>query len=497
LGKDGGEIDLSRIAPAFAVPGEEVRWPLAVPWISRRPIRLIAADGAVRLDRGDTPTSVLVDGEPIDAGRGFSYEELAQGLVLLVGKRVVLLLHLVNAEVSHHPPRCGLVGESDAIVGLRREIVQVAEVATPILLRGETGTGKELVARALHQAGPRCGQPYLAINMAAVPPSLAPAELFGAAKGAFTGAERTREGYFSRADGGTLFLDEIGAAPPEVQPLLLRALDSGEIQPVGAEKPLKVDVRTIAATDADLEAKIAAGRFRAALLHRLSGCEIRLPPLRERREDLGRLLFHFLRQELGTFGESHRLDDPGPDVRPWVPAVLVARLAAASWPGNVRQLKNVARKLAMLGRGHAEIPLGPQVERLLAAAAEPPPSELPERVAGNVAIPPRKPTSYRSPQEITEEELLAALRANRWHPRSTAEQLGISRASLYVLIDACPRARKAADLGREEIEASSVRNGGRLAAMVDELEVSEEGLKRRMKQLGISRHPLAGTGGTD
>src|SRR6185436_13729067 len=185
-------------------------------------------------------------------------------------------------------------------------------------LRGETGTGKELLARAIHQASSRRAAPYFALNMAAIPASLAAAELFGAAKGAFTGADRRRVGYFGRAQGGTLFLDEIGELPADLQPLLLRVLENGEIQPVGGEETLRVDVRILAATDANLESAIEEGRFRAPLFHRLSGYELRLPSLRERRDDIGRLFIHFLRQELAALGEADRLADPGPEGRPWL-----------------------------------------------------------------------------------------------------------------------------------------------------------------------------------
>jgi two-component system nitrogen regulation response regulator GlnG len=320
--------------------------------------------------------------------------------------------------------------------------------------------------------------------MAALPASLAAAELFGAAKGAFTGADRKRPGYFSRAHGGTLFLDEIGETPMEVQPLLLRALESGEIQPVGADEPARVDVRLLAATDGDLEQAIEAGRFRAPLLHRLSGYEIRIPPLRERRDDIGRLFVHFLRQELAAMGEERSLDDPGPEGRPWLTASLVARLAGCSWPGNVRQLRNVARQLAVDSRGLPEALVSPRLDVLLQGPGElRRPGE--ERPAAVPAAPAEAKKRYRSPREVSDGELVAALRANRWDPGATARQLDVSRPALYLLIDACTLTRKATDLERGEIERAHVQAGGRLAGMVDLLEVSDEGLKRRMKQLGI------------
>ena len=271
------------------------------------------------------------------------------------------MLHRMPPAPARETDRFGLIGDSAAVAQVRADIRRVADLEVAVLLRGETGTGKELVARAIHRSSARRSRPYLAVNMGAIPPALAAAELFGAARGAFTGADQRRAGYFSQAHGGTLFLDEIGETPAEVQALLLRALETGEVQPLGAEAPRRVDVRVLAATDADLEASIAAGRFRAPLLHRLNGYEIRLPALRERREDFGQLFFAFLRQELEAMGEGERLEDPGPRGTPWLPAPVVARLAAADWPGNVRQLRNVARQIAIGNRGAAEAVLPPAV----------------------------------------------------------------------------------------------------------------------------------------
>jgi two-component system, NtrC family, nitrogen regulation response regulator GlnG len=431
------------------------------------------------LSDGGSPTSAIAGGEPLVGNLSFSAQDLASGIVLMLANRVVLLLHRFLAKPDRDVPPYGLVGESDAVLEVRRQIRQVADLELPVLLRGETGTGKELVAQAIHQASRRRNRPYYALNMGAIPASLAAAELFGAAKGSFTGADRRRRGYFSLAHGGTLFLDEIGEVPPEIQPLLLRALENGEIQPVGAEETVRVDVRTIAATDADLEKAIAAGKFRAPLLHRLSGYQIRLPPLRERRDDIGRLFVHFLRQELEAIGEGHRLDDPGPDARPWLPAPFLARLASANWPGNVRQIRNAVRQFVVDSRGSATARISPQLAQLLET------SEFRQPEVPPAAAAPLPADPGRSPMEVSDDELIAALRANRWHPGATARQLGISRPSLYKLIDQCPRARKAADLTREEIEKAAARCDGRIAAMVDLLEVSEDGLKKRMKKLGL------------
>jgi two-component system nitrogen regulation response regulator GlnG len=483
----GRAVLLSRGEPEFSPPGESAPRPLAVPYLSRRPWLLRpAADGGVTLLRGDSPMSLAANEEPVGSEASFSAAEVDRGVVLLLAGRVVLLLHRFRPVFPDSLPRYGLVGLSDPLLDLCRQVARVADLDVPVLLRGESGTGKELVASALHRASSRRDRPFLALNMGALPASLAAAELFGAARGAYTGAEHARRGYFRRAHGGTLFLDEIGEAPQEVQPLLLRALESGEIQPLGSDEPARVDVRVVAATDADLEQAVAAGRFRAPLLHRLGGYAIRLPPLRERRDDIGRLFFHFLREELAVVGEERRLADPGPNAQPWPPAAWIARFAAAPWPGNVRQLRNVARALAIDSRGTgedaAETQLPSAIEDLLREERLP---EAPERMAAPPAPPTPARAVFRSPQDVSEEELIAALAAHRWQPRAAARQLGISRPSLYFLLDTFPGTRKAMDLSGEEIAAAGERCGGNQREMSAMLQVSEAGIRRRMKQLGL------------
>jgi two-component system nitrogen regulation response regulator GlnG len=268
--------------------------------------------------------------------------------------------------------------------------------------------------------------------------------------------------------------------------MLLRVLETGEVQRVGSPAAQKVDVRLLAATDADLERAIEEGRFRAPLLHRLAGYEIVTPPLRERRDDFGRLLVHFLRQELSAIGEERRLLPPEGAAPLWLPASIVARLARHDWPGNVRQLRNAVRQIVIDSRRSETVQIGPQVERLLReVGAQPaptgeslPPPSLPARR--------RKPAkSYRIPSQVPVDEIFAALRDNAWEVKPAAAQLGISRPSLYVLMEKIPGLRKAADLSRAEILEEQEQCRGDLDAAAQRLEVSRSGLLLRMKQLGL------------
>jgi DNA-binding NtrC family response regulator len=514
----GKSFELSRLAPAFAAPGARTSQPLADHRISRVPLRLrgavsagddaasatgttaAAAVTAVMIERGDSQLPVEVNGRPLADRAQLSAAELERGAVLLLGRHVVLLLHLVDPATDAGEPSFGILGYSAGIIRVRREIRRVADLNVPVLVRGESGTGKELVARAIHDASARRDKPYLAVNLGAIPPALAASELFGAVRGAFTGATQDRPGYFQRAQGGTIFLDEIGEAAPELQVLLLRCLESGEIQPVGADRPRSVDARVVSATDADLTAAVEAARFRAPLLYRLGGYVIRLPPLRERREDLGRLLAAFLRRELTTVGEAAVLDD---EQTPWLPAAIVARLARHDWPGNVRQLANTVRHLVIANRGahpaaHFQMldELGPDSGPAAAASGEAAPTSAEAVPASSEAAPASSeaapaaaeaapaPAAPR-PADITDDQLVAALRAHRFSPERAATALGIPRASIYRLMDRSARVRKASELSADEIRAASAEAGGDEEAMAARLEVSVRALRRRMGELAL------------
>jgi len=482
---------LSRNEPGFAAPGSAEVRPLGDLHLSRSPLRIAPGSepGSCVVEVAGSRTRLSIDGIWVPESRELSAAEVQRGVVLELAERIVLFLHTISSTPFTAPPSPGLIGESEAILRVRNEVRRVADLDMPVLIRGETGTGKELAARAIHQASRRRNAVCLCVNMGAIPATLATSELFGSVKGSFTGAVRDQAGYFQRAHGGTLFLDEIGEAPAEAQVLLLRVLENGEVQRVGAQDTQKVDVRLIAATDTDLEKAIEEGRFRAPLFHRLSGYEMYLPPLRERREDFGRLFFHFLREELRAIGEERRLDPPEGTAPSWLPASIVARLVRHPWPGNVRQLRNSVRQIVVDSRAADSMQVGPLLERLLREAT-PPGEPEPAEIAASPAAPepPRRRAQagvYRSPSEVGEAELLAALRANNWEVKAAAAQLGISRPALYLLLEKFPGIRKAGDLSHAEIVEARELCGGDLDAMVRRLEVSKKGLLQRMNQLGI------------
>ena len=481
----GRRVALSRLEPSFSPPrGGELR-PLADAHLSRQPIWLGRSEppGSFLLDPAGSPTELWVDGERIGGTVERPWQTLEEGMTLRLADRLLVLLHWIDPTPDTDLADFGLVGESLAMVELRRDIVRAARLDNPVLLRGETGTGKELVAAAIHHAGARSAGPFVAVNMAAIPPSLAAAELFGAVKGSYTGAAQ-RRGFFRRAEGGTLLLDEIGEIPVEMQVLLLRALETRRIRPVGQDRPEPVDVRILAATDADLETLARAGDFKTPLIHRLSGFDLRLPPLRHRRDDVGRLLVHFLRQELEAVDRLHRLEPVGPDRRPWLPAALMERLVASDWPGNVRQLRNVARHLVARWAEDDEIAEGRSIETLLAEGREgaarggdPEPSAPPtEQTTGRGAW-------HGRPSQVTPRELRRVLAEYGWRLAPAATALGISRTSLYALLER-HGLRRASEIGGRELDEGLARHGGDIEALAAELEVSAAGLRQRLRSLG-------------
>ena len=244
----------------------------------------------------------------------------------------------LSEELGARDRLVDLIGKSESMHKLFRRVEKVAGTDVTVLLTGESGTGKELTARALHALSKRATQPFVAVNCAAIPEGLMEAEFFGAEKGAYTGADRSRGGKFEAAHKGTLFLDEIGELPPAIQPKLLRAIQDGIVTRVGSTREVSVDIRIIAATNRDLKTEVAEGRFREDLFYRLNVVPVTLPPLRERREDVPRLVRYFVERTNQQYG----LDFPG------FSSKTLKHLIDYSWPGNVRELANVVERLMLL-----------------------------------------------------------------------------------------------------------------------------------------------------
>lgn len=472
------EARVSRIQPVFSPPRQHGGDPLVEPHLSRKPVRLrMTESGDFVVNASDTRTRVLVDGQECVDQREIAARALERGVMIQLADRVLLLFHWHSPQSEQDSDDLGLIGESAAIARVRDEIRQVAELDVTVFVRGETGVGKELVSAAIHRASQRCDGPLVTVNLAAVPGSLAAAELFGTTKGAFTGATR-QDGYFRRADGGTLFLDEIGEIPVDTQVMLLRVLETGEVCPLGAQRFVRTDARVVAATDADIEAMVSEGRFRAPLLHRLSAYEIWVPPLRERRDDIARLLVHFLRLELAASGDPGLLEQREPG--PWLPMAIFEQLAHYEWPGNVRQLRNVVRQVVIASRGR---PVASLPTRLAGQLRERPEEPGPGATTSPAGA--RRQRTGRRPSQIPEDELIAALQAHDWDLKAAASALDISRSSLYRLINSSRALQTTSSLSADEITACYQACDGDIDTMVERLKVSKPALRRRLSKLGL------------
>ncbi|MDB5896420.1 MAG: sigma-54-dependent Fis family transcriptional regulator [Ramlibacter sp.] len=314
------------------------------------------------------------------------------------------------------------VGSSPAAVEVKRQARKAAQSSSPVLLLGETGTGKELLAQAIHAASARARAAFVSINIAAVPDTLLEAEFFGVAPGAYTGADRKgRDGKFKLADGGTLFLDEIGDMPLALQPKLLRALQEGEIEPLGSNKVVPFDARVIAATSRDLAALVREGKFREDLYYRLNVLPIKVPPLRERRADLPALAEVLIEDIAMRNGTAHY------DVS----ADALAMLSAQSWRGNIRELRNVLEQAAM--RTETQRIEEQDLEQVLREAGieRVPPAPAPlQRIATEGKAEILRPLAEQV-AEVERQAIQAAMEATGGNKLAAARLLGISRAKLY------------------------------------------------------------------
>ncbi len=302
-----------------------------------------------------------------------------------------------------------IIGDAPALRELFALLDRVIPTEFPVLIQGESGTGKELIAKAIHRSGPRSAKLFLTENCGAVPESLLESELFGHVKGSFTGADRTRDGLFQQAHGGTLFLDEIGEMSPSMQTKLLRAVQEGEVRKVGAAKVEKIDVRIVAATNRELEREVEEGNFREDLYYRLNVLGVRVPPLRERREDIETLACHFLREACETAGVEQKEIDPA----------ALKILQSYNWPGNIRELQNEIKRLVALADGV----IGPVLLARLRRTAPVGGSRRTDGLAG------------RTLKDIERQAIQETLKMTGGNKAEASKRLGISRRALYDKIE--------------------------------------------------------------
>jgi two-component system, NtrC family, nitrogen regulation response regulator NtrX len=393
-------------------------------------VKMARMDGLEALDRirehDPAACVVMISGHgnietAVEATRRGAYDFLEKPLdtdrLLLTIRNALQQRGLVqeNARLRGEvESRYEIVGRSFAIRSLLDRIEKVAPTDARVLITGENGTGKELVARAIHRLSARGEESFVEVNCAAIPSELIESELFGHMKGSFTGAHADRAGKFEQATGGTLFLDEIGDMSLAAQAKVLRALQEGIITRVGGEKPIRVDVRVIAATNKSIEEEIANGHFREDLYHRLNVVPIHVPPLRERREDVPMLVSHFARKAV----EEQRLP-----MRDFESSALEA-LARLDWSGNVRELRNTVERLLILGRG-GDISAA-DVERLVGGRHSS--DSLSSDMLGA--------TTFSEFKERAERAfILARLRENDWNVSETARRIEMPRSNLYKKIE--------------------------------------------------------------
>ena len=317
-----------------------------------------------------------------------------------------------NRELRHRLGKHELVGSGPAMKKLISRIDRVAASETRVCILGETGTGKELVARAIHEKSPRHERPFITLNCAAVPAELIESELFGHEKGAFTGAAVKHLGKFEQADGGTLFLDEIGDMPVAMQAKLLRVLEEGEVERVGGDKPIKVNVRVVVATHRNLEDLVKQNAFRRDLFHRVYVFPLTLPPLRERPEDFSELVAHFARQMAAQNGWKEKI----------FTEEAISELRKYGWPGNVRELRNIVERLILLA---TEENVGTAEVRLILPTSDSV-SNGSSSSAGNSTG-----TLAERTEAFERETMLAEIRRHNFHMTNVARALGLERSHLY------------------------------------------------------------------
>ena len=510
---DVSPLRFGRYVPEFTGHGAAPA-PLEDPHVSRRAAALLREDSGWRLQRGSARSRLRVDGQEFEDSRCFSADELRAGLSLTLGNRVVLFVRLQErqsevegaladaasedtaladealadealvdealvdealVEEEREPALRALLGISPAMRELRAALRRIARLPDDVLLIGPTGAGKELVARALHACSPLRRGPWVPVNMAAMPVELAAASLFGARRGAYTGAQTHRQGYFQQARDGVLFLDEVGDTPEALQPQLLRALQEREIQVLGGAVE-RVNLRVVAATEREPET------LRSALRHRLGTQELRLPALVERREDLGLLLRAIFAEYAARDGRRWLIKDaPDAELARWVR--LVELFLAYAWPGNVRELRAVIAQIHAASSAGLNVPASVLTRLQPEHALAPVRALAPASDGGARAVREPAPASLA---HMTDAAFETAWREAHCEVTRMARKLGVSRAAIYRRVKSSPSCRLANDVPLEELLATLDECRGDLACTARQLGISRRALAARLRASAVN-----------
>lgn len=439
-------------------------------YVSRKTLQLDFSNDILSLSREATACRCQIAGVELERSLTLTAERLKAGVPVFLANRILLVLKEVSSDGfsrSKGEVSSALIGSGPYMSSLKRQIGTVAASDVDVLIRGETGTGKELVASAIHSNSHRATADMITVNMSAIPVALAPSTLFGSAKGSFTGSSGKSIGYFEQAEKGVLFLDEIGDTPLEIQAQLLRVLQQREIQPVGGVIK-SIDCRVIAATDAPID---EGSDFKTALRHRLAGCEIVLQPLREHSEDIGELLWFFLRSYLSEADSDVALPDPESErleVAAW--AELFHLFVRYSWPGNVRQLANFARQISLASETVLVFPAHMR-------------DELNTELENGDVEQADEPLHTTRSEDIDDETFLDAMASALYEPKAAAVLLGISRTAVYRRIEESDVLRKAGEVPQDEVQRALDDCQGDLGKAALSLRVSRVGLRFRASSI--------------
>lgn len=468
------EVPVSRQTPTFYTPAGKATGPLQDPYTSRRAVSFASDESGVEITG-----RCLVDGVEVDGQVSVNRERLVTGVTVELNRRIVLLLHHVPL-IPAAGPDLGLIGDSPRIGRMRSTVGDAASSTAPVLIRGESGTGKTHVARALHQASSRRHAPLREINVGALDPKTAVQAFFGVAGGP--------PGYLAEAHGGTLLLDHISELPFQLQSTLMQAIETGEVEPVGGGQRRRVDVRFVSTADDRLERALDDGRVSRALAYRLAGVEIKVPPLRERRDDIARIFVAALRRELDALGSGALIAQPAGQTM-WLNGHTIAPLCRYDWPGNVRELLHVARQVAFTGHRRPKVrtttvPALQKISQALADAAAAAASAAPAAPAH----PPPHIDSTPSPIDtigVDEQTVIDTMKRMRWSVPAAAKALKVPPDTLQRYLDGAGLIRKPDTISDDEIREAWARFGGNKRMISDHLRLAPRAFIARIKGLEL------------